>query len=281
MVATSNLTLSGVQAIDGVPGTAGTTIVLATAQTTAAQNGPWVMQTGSWTRPAWYPSGGTTQAVQFATEFVRLGAIYQGTTWRLTTAAPITIDTTATAWAQTPLAPLTNYRVDVVADCGAVGDGVTDDCSAIQACITNHPGKQIFFPKMRSTPCTSGSGGGCAGSVDFSSSCSFKLSGNSQSLEGQNPSLWPAGRDTNQIRRQSDRTRRLDTLQRPQWRRGNLLLTGQACWTSTTLSTWPYYFRAFALTGLGPDGVLMSGGWPTIENVTAYCFARHGFAILG
>jgi hypothetical protein len=104
LVSTSNLTLSGAQTIDGQAGTVGTTIVLATAQTTASQNGPWVMQTASWTRPTWYPAGGTTQGVQFATTFVRLGTLFQGSTWRLTTAAPITIDTTATAWSQTPLA---------------------------------------------------------------------------------------------------------------------------------------------------------------------------------
>lgn len=104
LVATSNLTLSGAQTVDGVAGTAGQTLVLATAQSTASQNGPWIMQSGAWTRPVWYPSGGTTQAVQFATTFIRLGTTYQGSVWRLTTAAPITIDTTATTWAATPLA---------------------------------------------------------------------------------------------------------------------------------------------------------------------------------
>ena len=34
--------------------------------------------------------------------------------------------------------------INVVTDCGAVGDGVTDDWAAIQACITNHP-KTISF----------------------------------------------------------------------------------------------------------------------------------------
>lgn len=104
LVAASNLTLSGAQTVDGQLGTAGQTLVLATAQSTASQNGPWIMQSGAWTRPAWYPSGGTTQAVQFATTFIRLGTTYQGSVWRLTTAAPITIDTTATTWAATPLA---------------------------------------------------------------------------------------------------------------------------------------------------------------------------------
>jgi len=104
LVAASNVTLSGAQTIDSVAGTAGTTIVLCVAQTTASQNGPWIMQSGSWTRPPWYPNAGTTQAFQFVTEFVRLGAIYSGSTWRMTTSGAITIGTTSTAWGQTPLA---------------------------------------------------------------------------------------------------------------------------------------------------------------------------------
>src|SRR5665213_450603 len=68
-----NLTLSGAQSIDGVAGTVGTTIVLATAQTTASQNGPWTMQSSSWTRPQWYQSGGTLQAFQYITTRVKLG----------------------------------------------------------------------------------------------------------------------------------------------------------------------------------------------------------------
>lgn len=103
LVSTSNLTLSGLQTIDGVT-TAANTLVLLTAQTAGAQNGPWQAQSGAWTRPTWYPSGGTTQSFQFITCFVRLGNTYQGSVWRQTTAAPITIDTTATTWVITPLA---------------------------------------------------------------------------------------------------------------------------------------------------------------------------------
>lgn len=113
LVATANLTLSGAQTIDGQLGVAGTTLVLATAQTAGAENGPWVMQTSAWTRPTWYPNGGTTQAFQFITTFVRLGTLYQGSVWRLTTASPITIDTTATTWMQTPAANSQIYADEV------------------------------------------------------------------------------------------------------------------------------------------------------------------------
>lgn len=104
VVATTNQALTGTPTIDGQATTAGTSIVLATAQTTGSENGPWVVQSGAWTRPTWYPSGGTTQAFQFITTLVRLGTTYQGSTWRMTTAGAITIDTTSTTWVITPLA---------------------------------------------------------------------------------------------------------------------------------------------------------------------------------
>lgn len=100
VVSTSNLTLSGEQTIDGQLTSA--SIVLCTAQSTGSQNGPWVTAAGAWTRPTWYTSGSTTQAPRFLTTFVRLGTTYSGSTWRMTTAG-VTIDTTATTWAQTPI----------------------------------------------------------------------------------------------------------------------------------------------------------------------------------
>lgn len=108
VVAITNQALTGTPTIDGQTTTAGTSIVLLSAQTTAADNGPWVVQTGAWTRPTWYPNGGTTQSFQFITTLVRLGTTYQGSTWRQTTAGPITIGTTATAWAVVPLSG--NYK---------------------------------------------------------------------------------------------------------------------------------------------------------------------------
>lgn len=107
VVATTNQTLSGTPTIDG-QATAVNTLILLTAQSSGAQNGPWQAQTGAWTRPSWYPSGGTSQSFQFITCFVRLGTVYQGSVWRQTAAAPITIDTTATTWVVTPLSG--NYK---------------------------------------------------------------------------------------------------------------------------------------------------------------------------
>lgn len=99
VVAASNVALTGEQTIDGVLTAA--SLVLCTGQTSGSQNGPWVSAAGAWARPVWYAAGSTTLAPQFLTTFVRLGTTYQGSTWRMTTAS-VTIDTTATTWAQTP-----------------------------------------------------------------------------------------------------------------------------------------------------------------------------------
>jgi len=48
--------------------------------------------------------------------------------------------------------PLSRAGVNVITDCGAVGDGVTDDLAAINTCITNNPGKRIIFPHTQSYP---------------------------------------------------------------------------------------------------------------------------------
>lgn len=107
VVATTNQALTGTPTIDGQTTAAGS-IILLTAQTTGSQNGPWVAAAGAWSRPTWYPSGGTTQSFQFITTLVRLGTIYQGSIWRQTTAAPVTIDTTSTTWVVTPTSG--NYK---------------------------------------------------------------------------------------------------------------------------------------------------------------------------
>lgn len=99
LVAAANVTLSGEQTIDGVLSSA--SLILATGQTSGAENGPWLSAAGAWTRPGWYTNGSAVQAPQFLTTFVRLGTTYQGSTWRMTTAS-VTIGTTVTAWVQTP-----------------------------------------------------------------------------------------------------------------------------------------------------------------------------------
>lgn len=104
LASTSNLTLSGNQTIDGVTGTNNQTVVCAFGQTTGSQNGPYVMQSGSWTRTTWWPAGGTTQAVPFSKIDVKLGGSFGRSSWRMTTpTTTATIDTTSVAFTETKL----------------------------------------------------------------------------------------------------------------------------------------------------------------------------------
>lgn len=98
VVSTSNIaSLTGVATtIDGVTPVAGD-IVLLTGQSTASQNGPWLVASGSWTRPLDYPAAGT---VRGRTIEVNDGSVYAGTLWVLKTATAVTIDTTSTVWAE-------------------------------------------------------------------------------------------------------------------------------------------------------------------------------------
>jgi hypothetical protein len=87
VVATGNITLSGTQTIDGVAVVAGDRVLCA-GQTTASQNGVYVVAAGAWSRAAdtiatgdeWFISAGTTNAVR---------------TFRVRTTGTITVGTTA------------------------------------------------------------------------------------------------------------------------------------------------------------------------------------------
>lgn len=115
-----NLTLSGAQTVDGQVCTVGTSMFLLTAQTAGAQNGPWVCQTAAWTRPPWYPTGGTTQGLTGSTTLSRNGTLYGGTLWKMTTTGAITIDTTVQAWSIVPFRVNASSVANGVSGTGAV-----------------------------------------------------------------------------------------------------------------------------------------------------------------
>lgn len=144
VVATSNLTLSGEQTIDGQL-TAGS-LVLASAQTAGAEKGPWVSGAGAWTRPTWYPAGGTTQAFQFITIFIRLGTTYGGSTWRITSAGAVTIDTTATTWAVTTHALNANTVTGALpaAQMPALTGAVTSSAGAVATTLSTNLSRHTF-----------------------------------------------------------------------------------------------------------------------------------------
>jgi hypothetical protein len=93
---TANITLSGPQTIDGVSVIAGDR-VLVKNQSTASQNGIYVVAAGAWTRATDAAAGTLTSS---AAAMVSEGTTNADSQWRLTTDDPITVDTTALTWTQ-------------------------------------------------------------------------------------------------------------------------------------------------------------------------------------
>ena len=99
VIAVANVaTLSALPTIDSYTMTTGQ-IVLLTQQTTASQNGPWVVGTGAWTRPVWWASGTTASPGSYF-YIDKYGTLYGDTKWWMTTIGTITVDTTAIAFSQ-------------------------------------------------------------------------------------------------------------------------------------------------------------------------------------
>lgn len=107
---TANLTLSGIQAVDGVAGAAGMR-VLVKNQTAAAENGLYTMAAGAWQRT---PDGVQGQLTSGALVFVENGNTttppQAATQWYLQTPDPITVGTTALTWTQ--FSAGANYSAD-------------------------------------------------------------------------------------------------------------------------------------------------------------------------
>lgn len=102
VVAASNITLSGEQTIDSIAVLASNAAgvpdrVLCTAQTDGTENGIYDVATGAWTRSL--DANGNYDLTQGTMVPVARGTTYARTYWNLTTAAPITIDTTSQTWA--------------------------------------------------------------------------------------------------------------------------------------------------------------------------------------
>jgi phage-related tail fiber protein len=94
---TANISLSGVQSIDGVSVAAGDR-VLVKNQTTATQNGIYVCATGAWTRALDADSAGELKAGSFV--FVTEGTTNADSGWILSTDGAITIGSTAINFTQ-------------------------------------------------------------------------------------------------------------------------------------------------------------------------------------
>ena len=97
LVAVVNLALTGLQTVDSTTLVANDRILL-TAQTTGAQNGPWVASAGAWNRPTdWSPASSQKPGILI---LVAEGTIYKDSKWLMITDGAVTVDTTATTWTQ-------------------------------------------------------------------------------------------------------------------------------------------------------------------------------------
>ncbi len=97
LATTASITLSGVQTIDGVAGSAGDR-VLVKDQSTASENGIYVMSSSTWARAA--DANSSAKVAPGTYVWVTEGSISADTGWVLTTDAPITLGTTALTFEQ-------------------------------------------------------------------------------------------------------------------------------------------------------------------------------------
>ncbi len=91
-IASSNITLSGTQAIDGVSLVAGDRVLVA-GQTAGQNNGIYLVAAGSWTRSA--DADSSSEVKDGMSVFVEQGTEYGNSTWVLITNNDITLGTTA------------------------------------------------------------------------------------------------------------------------------------------------------------------------------------------
>lgn len=92
VIATANVTLSGTQTIDGVALAAGD-VALCANQTTASQNGPYVVAAGAWVRRV--GEDATGEITPGAFWFVEEGTTNGKTQWRCNNTGTITLGTTS------------------------------------------------------------------------------------------------------------------------------------------------------------------------------------------
>ena len=102
---TANITLNGLQTIDGVAVVADDR-VLVKDQTTASQNGIYIAATGNWERAPDFASNG--EVFSGTMVFVGAGTVAGGNVYRVTTANPIVIDTTSMAFESADLVGATH-----------------------------------------------------------------------------------------------------------------------------------------------------------------------------
>lgn len=120
-VATSNITLSGLQTIDGVSVVASDRVAV-TGQTTGSENGLYTASAGTWVRTTDADtSAEVTAGMYFAVEE---GTTYSDSVWLLVTDNPITLNTTSLSFIELPTVQ------DLVAGAGITKSGNTINVGA-------------------------------------------------------------------------------------------------------------------------------------------------------
>ncbi|AAU90976.1 putative prophage MuMc02, head decoration protein [Methylococcus capsulatus str. Bath] len=129
---TANITLSGTQTVDGVALVAGDR-VLVKNQTTASQNGVYVVAAGAWGRATDFDSNAEVTAG--ACMFVSEGTVNGDQTWVLTTNDAIALGTTSLTFAQ--MSGGASGEANTASNQGAAGVGVFDGKSGVDLQFRN------------------------------------------------------------------------------------------------------------------------------------------------
>lgn len=93
----TNATLSGLQTFDGSVSMTDGKIGFLNSQSSATQNGPWIIRAGAWERPTWFDTGDTPDVG--ARIFIKNGDNHAGETWALLTSGAV-IGTDPLEWTQ-------------------------------------------------------------------------------------------------------------------------------------------------------------------------------------
>jgi len=198
-VAVANVaSLSGTTTIDSEPLADGERVLL-TNQSTAAQNGIWVVHTGAWTRPADFNTG---DGAAHTYTFVLYGTVYSGSGWVCTTSAPNdVIDTNSLAWVQFSAAGVTlaGNGLEKIGNTISVkkGDGIetTSNSNGTNIDLATNPGLELngTSPSKKLKALVDGSGGiqinGASGLAAKLDGATLGVSGSGLKVQGL-PSLF-------------------------------------------------------------------------------------------
>lgn len=163
--------------------------------------------------------------------------------------------------------------IDAKDDCNLTADGVAVD--NIAGCASTNPTRKIYLRKIRSTACSSGSGGGCIGTYDYHIAASIIL-GDAQTLECESAAGWPDGG----VKIKVDSGISALYLFGYSSKVHGCIFDAGNYWNFTVRTEYPN-FTNNDLGGTGEDGVVLLGGETIVEQTAAYGFKRHGFFVAG